>query len=200
MDHRTIQTYDAQAADYAARQRGKTPAALYRLIERVFVPGAPTADIGCGSGRDSAWLVAHGFPTIGYDASPGMLAEARAAYPNLDLRYAALPDLAEIPAGAFTNVLCSAVVMHLPAQAIEGALAALCRIVAPGGRLLITYRASETGDPREPDGRLYTPLAADTLATACARYGLQVWQQTAEADGGRPGMVWHVLVAGRAAG
>jgi SAM-dependent methyltransferase len=198
MDHRTIRTYDARAADYAAAQRGKTPAALYRLIERVFVPGAPTADIGCGSGRDTAWLVAHAFPAIGYDASPGMLAEARAAYPTLDLRQAALPDLAEIPGGAFTNVLCSAVLMHLPAEAIEEALAALCRIVAPGGRLLITYRASETGDPREPDGRLYTPIAADALAAACARHGLQVWQQTAEADGGRPGVVWHILVAVRA--
>ncbi len=198
MDHQTIQTYNARAADYAAAQRGKTPAALYRLIERVFVPGASTADIGCGSGRDTAWLVAHGFPAIGYDASPGMLAEARATYPTLDLRQAALPDLAEIPGGAFTNVLCSAVLMHLPAEAIEEALAALCRIVAPGGRLLITYRASETSAPREPDGRLYTPIAADALAAACARHGLQVWQQTAEADGGRPGVVWHVLVAGRA--
>lgn len=198
MDRRTIETYDARAAEYAATQRGKTPAALYRLIERVFVPGAPTADIGCGSGRDTAWLVARGFPATGYDASPGMLAEARAAYPGLDLRLSALPDLAEIPDGAFTNVLCSAVLMHLPAESIEGALAALCRIVAPGGRLLITYRASRTGHPREPDGRLYTPLAAEALAAACARHGLQVWQQTAEADGGRPGVVWHVLVAGRA--
>ena len=200
MDRETLAAYDAQAAAYAATQRAKTPAALYRLIERVFVPGAPTADIGCGSGRDTAWLVAHGFPAIGYDASPGMLAEARAAYPTLDLRRAALPGLEEIPAGAFTNVLCSAVLMHLPAEAIEAALAALCRIVAPGGRLLITYRASEIDDPREPDGRLYTPIAAEALAAACGRHGLQVWQQTAEADGGRPGVVWHVLVAGRGTG
>lgn len=197
MDPTTIGTYDSLAASFAAAQRNKTPAALYRLIGRIFVPGAPTADIGCGSGRDTAWLVANGFPATGYDASAGMLAEARSAYPQLDLRLAALPELAAIADGAYTNVLCSAVLMHLPAQTIKAATAALCRIVGPGGRLVITYRASETDAAREPDGRLYTPIDAGALAAACTREGMRVWHQAAEADGGRPGIIWHVLAAGR---
>lgn len=198
MDELTISTYDAQAARFAAAQRNKTPAALYRLLERTFIRGAPTADIGCGSGRDTAWLVANGFPATGYDASAGMLAEARAAYPALDLRLAALPELTVIPDRAYRNVLCSAVLMHLPAPAIAAASVALCRITAPGGRLVITYRASETADAREPDGRLYTPIDGAALAATCASCGLHVLSQTAEADGGRPGVVWHVLVAERA--
>lgn len=197
MDHLTIHAYDLRAAAYAAAQRGKVPEALYRLIRRTFVPGAPTADIGCGSGRDTAWLVANGFPAVGYDASQGMLAEARSAYPHLDLRLAALPDLASIPDGTYANVLCSAVLMHLPAEHIEAAMAALCRITGSGGRLIVTYRASTTADPREPDGRLYTPLAGSALAAACERGGLTVVEQYADADSSRPGVLWHVLVAKR---
>jgi hypothetical protein len=50
-----------------------------------------------------------------------MRAEALAAFPDLDVREAALPDLAGVPDGAYTNVLCNAVLMHLPAAELIGA-------------------------------------------------------------------------------
>ena len=37
-----------------------------------FHRGESTADIGAGSGRDLAWLVANGFPAVGYEPSAGM--------------------------------------------------------------------------------------------------------------------------------
>lgn len=195
MDTTTLNTYDAQAATFAAAQRGKTPQALQALIRAHFRPAGPTADIGCGSGRDTAWLVANGFAAVGYDASAGMLAEARRAFPALALQQAALPDLAAISAGAYQNVLCSAVIMHLPPASLPLAVVNLARILAPAGCLLLTYRASATDDPREPDGRLYSPIASEQLVGYCSAAGLRVQHQSASADGGRPGVVWHVLVA-----
>ncbi len=194
MDALTIATYDAQAAAFAAAQRDKQPAALHNLLLRWFRPAAPTADIGCGSGRDTAWLNQAGFPTVGYDASLGMLAAARAAYPQLDLRQADLPELVGIADAAYNNVLCSAVLMHLPAAALVPALAALRRILAPAGRLVLTYRASQTPAEREPDGRLYTALAAADLLQHCHTLGLSPLFQSDEADGGRPGVTWSILV------
>ena len=41
-------------------------------------PDGYLVDIGCGSGREVAWLNASGFPAAGFDASEGLLAEARA--------------------------------------------------------------------------------------------------------------------------
>jgi SAM-dependent methyltransferase len=197
MDPLTIATYDGKAADFAAAQRDKVPAALRQLLKAHFRPGAPTADIGCGSGRDTAWLVANGFPTVGYEASAGMLAEARRAYPALDLRLGALPDLAGVVDQCYQNVLCSAVVMHLPSASLPAAVAELARVTAPTGRLVLTYRASETNEPREADGRLYSPISAGELAGLCAAVGLCVLHQTAEGDGGRPGVIWQILVAER---
>jgi hypothetical protein len=48
------------------------------------------ADIGCDSGRDTAWLTRNGYPAIGYDAWQGLLAEARRRYPGLPFREGAL--------------------------------------------------------------------------------------------------------------
>jgi SAM-dependent methyltransferase len=197
MDQFTITTYDEHAQDFAAAQRDKTPEALRRLLLAYFRPGGPTADIGCGSGRDTAWLAGQGFAALGYDASAGMLREARRAFPGLEFGLAALPDLAGVATGSYRNVLCSAVIMHLPQASLPAALAGLARILVPEGRLVLTYRGSQATAPREADGRLYSPIEAHELARHCASVGLRMLHQTAAADGGRAGVLWHVLVAER---
>ena len=74
MDERTLGAYDREAAAFA-REWHAQPAAsdMHALIGRFFGFGS-TADMGCGSGRDTAWLDENGFPAVGYDASEGLLA------------------------------------------------------------------------------------------------------------------------------
>src|SRR5450432_4843496 len=96
MDPTTLSAYDADAAAFAKDWHDQPPPTdLHALIRRFFRP-ALTADIGCGSGREVAWLAANGFPAVGYDASEGLLGEARARYPGLRFEAAALPELAGI--------------------------------------------------------------------------------------------------------
>ncbi len=111
-----MQVYDERADEFAARHRAAAPASLERLYRTngsFFHPGAPSADIGCGSGRDTAWLEAHGYPAVGYDATEPMLAQARARYAEIPFIRSALPDLDGVGEEAYANVLCSAVLMHL---------------------------------------------------------------------------------------
>lgn len=75
MDAQTLLVYESRAAEFCARYRATEPRALYGLIEGFFLRGAPTADVGCGSGRDVAWLSRNGFPCVGYDGSPAMIAK-----------------------------------------------------------------------------------------------------------------------------
>src|SRR3974390_494629 len=105
-DQDTIAVYDAAAGNFATEWHAQPPPDdLYDLAKRFFNPG-PTADVGCGSGREVAWLAGHGFPAVGFDPSEGLLAQARARYPHLRFNRAALPGLAEIAGGSFANVLC----------------------------------------------------------------------------------------------
>jgi SAM-dependent methyltransferase len=71
MDRFTIDAYDKDARSFADEWHAQpAPTDLHDLIRRFFHRGS-TADIGCGSGREVAWLNAHGYPAAGYDPRRG---------------------------------------------------------------------------------------------------------------------------------
>ncbi len=115
MDERTLGVYDREAEAIAARHRAGAHELLHEAALTHFLRGQPTADIGTGSGRDLAWLVANEFPAVGYEPSAGMRRELTATYPSLEVHDASLPELTAIPDASYANVLCAAVLMHLPA-------------------------------------------------------------------------------------
>jgi SAM-dependent methyltransferase len=156
MDSRTLQAYDADAAGFAREWHAQTPPDdMYDLLLRHFRPG-PTADVGCGSGREVAWLAANGFPARGFDASAALLREARSRYPALDFAQAALPDLVGVEKGQFENVLCETVLMHLPPEEIGRASRALLDLLRPRGTLYLSWRVGESTSQRDGQGRLYS--------------------------------------------
>jgi SAM-dependent methyltransferase len=197
MDPQTLAAYEADAARQAAYQRSVTPGPVHRLAAAFFHPGEATADVGCGSGRDTAWLVAQGFPAVGYEPVAAMREQARAAFPELDVRTAVLPDLAGIDDQAYANVLCNAVLMHLPAAEQIGAAVALARVLRRGGRLVLSFRGPRGGVEREPDGRLFAPIEPGRLVLLLESVGLAVLHREANAETSRPDVIWHALVAER---
>ena len=54
-------------------------------------PG-PVADVGCGPGHVTAFLKNHGLDVFGVDLSPGMIAQARAAHPELRFDIGSMTD------------------------------------------------------------------------------------------------------------
>ena len=109
-----------------------------RLREAVMATGLPVLDVGCGGGRHLQALRAAGLPAFGFDLSPHLLAQARArptvtgGLTRADMR---LPPLAD---GS-----CAAVVLLFTAfgyfddESNAACFAALARLVAPGGWLLL---------------------------------------------------------------
>jgi SAM-dependent methyltransferase len=186
MDQQTLAAYDLDAADFARQWHDQpVPHDLHALVGRFFRPG-PTADIGCGSGREVAWLAAHGFPVVaGYDASTGLLSEARARYPQLTFGTAALPDLAGIPDGSFDNVLCETVIMHLAADAIAPSVERLMAILRPGGILYLSWRVTEGADQRDTHGRLYAAFDKRCVTGALAEAATLLDEQAVSASSGK---------------
>jgi SAM-dependent methyltransferase len=106
MDSQTLAAYDRNAAAFAHDWHAQpAPTDLHALVRRFFRPGL-VADIGCGSGREVAWLNANGYRAVGYDPSEGLLGEARSRYPRLRFEQAALPELAGIAEA--TSTMCCA--------------------------------------------------------------------------------------------
>ena len=178
MDRQTLAAYDKDAAAFARDWHEQpAPTDLHDIVKRYFISGGITADIGCGSGREVAWLNANGFPATGFDGSEGLLAEARARYRLLDFAHAELPDLSGIPANAYDNVLCETVIMHLDYARIAPSVRRMLDIVRPGGVLYLSWRVTAGHDQRDQHERLYAAfepllvlaeLKTTPFAAACA--------------------------------
>ena len=94
-------------------------------------------DAGCGGGLALAELSARFAPSAiaGVDSDAALIAQARRAHPDADLRVGDVAKL-EFADGGFDLVLCHQLLHHLSAPA--QALAELHRVLAPGGVLLLT--------------------------------------------------------------
>lgn len=187
MDARTLSTYDSKAVDYCDEWLGQpTPADMQRLWRQHFKPGGTGADIGSGSGRDVDWLNRNGYPCVGFDASEGLLAEARRRFPRWRFVHAALPQLLDVAEGAYCNVVCETVLMHLPESEVRTAVRSLARLLARSGTLYLSWRVTDGVDIRDAAGRLYcafpTQAVRDELAGFAPLYDAE---ETSESSGRR---------------
>jgi SAM-dependent methyltransferase len=192
VDLQTLDSYDREAAAYAEDWHTQpTPVDLQALAREYFAPG-PTADVGCGAGRDTAWLAANGFPAVGFDPSEGLLAEARRRHPGITFRKAALPALEGVGAGSFTNVLCETVVMHLDPAVLLPSVQRLAEILVPGGTLYLSWRVVTGDSRRDENGRLYAPVDRALISRGLSGADVLVDEETTSASSGK---TIHRLVA-----
>jgi SAM-dependent methyltransferase len=184
-DQATLAAYDRGAASFADDWSAQpTPSDMYGIVRRFFTPG-PTADIGCGAGRDTAWLSANGFPCTGFDASEGLLAEARRRHPALRFQHASLPALAGLADRSFRNVLCETVIMHLEPISVTGAVGRLVSILIPGGTLYLSWRLTEGDAVRDAHGRLYAAFDSELVFAALRDTDILLDEQPISASSGK---------------
>jgi ubiquinone/menaquinone biosynthesis C-methylase UbiE len=128
--------YDAWAGSYDSMDN-----ILFPIEERVVhpllgaLPPGRALDAACGTGRYAAWLATQGHEVIGIDASEAMLAFARRKAPSARFETASLEDL-PLADGSVNLVACALALTHL--QSLEIAMLELARVLAPGGRLVLS--------------------------------------------------------------
>jgi ubiquinone/menaquinone biosynthesis C-methylase UbiE len=104
------------------------------LVREADLTGRRVLDVGCGTGINLRILAeSFGCRVAGVDSSEGMLAQARLKVPDADLRLGVAERL-PFDDGRFEAALMSLVVQHLDRPR---AFAEVCRVLGPGGRLVI---------------------------------------------------------------
>ncbi len=103
---------------------------------------ASVLDAGCGTGRMSRYLADRGCTVHGVDLSPGMVAEARRAYPDLPFAVAPLNDL-PFDDEQFAGVLLWYSTIHTAPSGQAAIFAEVARVLRPGGHVLVGFQSGE---------------------------------------------------------
>lgn len=142
-------------------------------------------DVGCGEGADSVWLARQGWEVVALDPSQVALdrAKAGAAAAGVEVTWvhAELAEVADdLPAGVFDLVTAFYPTLFTDTEP----LAALTRLVAPGGSLLVVHHADV--DPERARAHGFDP--ADLLQPADVAAGVgEGW--TVAVDERRPRVI-----------
>jgi SAM-dependent methyltransferase len=100
----------------------------------------PIADVGCGPGHVARYLADRGARVTGVDLSPEMIAEARAAYPDLAFTVGDLFALPAIyPAGDLAGIVAFYAIVHLAPESLTAAFASFRDALAPGGLVALAF-------------------------------------------------------------
>jgi SAM-dependent methyltransferase len=172
-------SYDRVAARYEERfwteLEGK-PYDRSRLAAFAAAASDPVAEIGCGPGQVGAFVAGAGRRVVGLDLSPEMARRAAA-----HLGAAAVGDMRALPLrdAACGGLLAFYSVIHVRRGELSGVLGEFRRVLAPGGRLLLSAHEGDGEAAQDEFLGLRTPFAAtlfqlDELVAATTAAGLAV--------------------------
>jgi len=170
--------YRTHAQEYFEATRGIDPRPFLAPLAEFLAPGAEILDIGCGSGRDLAWLKQKGFSPTGFERSAELarLARAHSACPVIEGDF----DTFDFTVSRFDAVLLIGSLVHLPPEQLPLALRRAAGALRPGGVILLSLKEGDGTLPME-DGRVFTlwrhaPLAAlfESLELKILHHGRQV--------------------------
>jgi len=111
------------------------------LVRRLAWPvtGLRALDIGCGSGVVADFLAQHGADVDAVDANEAAIDFVRENLERDGLRaHLGLANELDFPEGSFDLIVCMEVIEHMPVEQSVEMLTHAARLLAPGGRLLVT--------------------------------------------------------------
>lgn len=192
--------YDHIAPDYAIRNATMPPAVIDigRRFLAMIAPQARVLDVGCGCGRDMAWMEAQGARVTGIDLSRGMLEQARPHVHGL-LQHMNMCRL-EFADHSFDGVWCNASLLHVPKEDAPRALAEMHRVLVPDGGLMVTLQEGDgevwEAAPYEAVARLFARYSEADAAALLNAAGFVVQEQGSDNAGSRHWL--HFLATARA--
>jgi ubiquinone/menaquinone biosynthesis C-methylase UbiE len=140
-------SYDKIAEHYATEyfdelSRKPFDCELLTRFAQSLPAGARVCDIGCGPGHIARYLANRDLDATGVDLSATMVATAQRLSPELHFVHG---DMLSLPFddGWFAGVAAFYSLIHIERSLLPRAIAELYRVLAPEGRLLVTFHAGE---------------------------------------------------------
>ncbi len=157
-DDATIRFYQTQAPAYTASGAQGQSRHLEPFLKRLS-PGARVLELGCGGGRDAAFMAGRGFDVDATDGTPAMARKAneRTGLPTRVLLFEDIDAHEEYDA-----VWAHACLLHAARDELPGFLDAIHRTLRPNGLHYANYKLGD-GEGRDLLGRLHNFPGEDWL-------------------------------------
>jgi len=155
------------------------------------------ADVGCGPGHITAFLASLGLDIFGVDISADLIKIARASHP--DIRFE-IGELAALPAetNSLDGLVARHSLIHTPVHLVPGTIAEFARVLAPGGRLFLSFFATEDptshGHPFDHAVSTAYQFAVREVANALASVGLRELARVVRQPGEQERQLPHAIL------
>jgi SAM-dependent methyltransferase len=146
-------TYDALAPRWDAWSGAVVPDVREewtRKIEAFVAPGERVVELGCGTGVPVGRFLAARYDYAGFDASPGMLAEARVAIPGAELTRADMHTV-RLPPASLGAVFAFSSISHTRREQHAMLFAEIASWLRPGGVFIGNLHSRDNPDGIEDD-------------------------------------------------
>lgn len=143
--------YSKNAGEYFDKTVDLDLQEYYDRFTELVPEGGSILDLGCGSGRDSAYFVSCGYDVTAMDASEEMcdLASVHIGQDVLHLSFSDM-DFEEV----FDGVWACASLLHVPGNEINDIMSKIVKSMKPNGTLYMSFYYGDFEGER--DGRYYT--------------------------------------------
>lgn len=184
----TRASYDAIAPAYAeafpdwladSAPLDRSLVTAFADLAREHAP-APVADLGSSPGQVTAHLHTLGVPVFGVDISPGMVALARRAHPELRFHVGSMTSL-DLPDETLGGIIALYSIIHVPDDHLPVTFAEFHRVLRPGAPVLLAFQSGDTEDRMHLSERFGEEISLDyywrtpeVVATHLAKADLQL--------------------------
>lgn len=193
VDKETLAVYEARAGDYAKMVATDAPFPALEAFIASLPQGAHVLDLGCGTGRATARMIASGLSVDARDASPAMIDIASELY-GVKAVQATFDSISD--ENRYDGIWANFSLLHAPKKDFPRHLLALHRALKPAGRLHLGMKTGTT-EIRDSIGRFYALYTQVELENLLTNAGFQVTRRAIGDDVGLDGVSapWILITA-----
>jgi ubiquinone/menaquinone biosynthesis C-methylase UbiE len=175
-DNTTLNYYNLNAKEVTQKYEDINVNKLHQKLLELLPSKGKILELGCGSGRDAAFLLTHGYDIHITDGSQRMLDHALQLHSELKGResFLQLPGRFPFKDNSFSGVYAIAVLMHFEIAEIKDILTEISRVLTQPGYFFFSIplkRDDLQKDCVDRYGRKYLQMSKKAWIKMCENFG-----------------------------
>jgi cyclopropane fatty-acyl-phospholipid synthase-like methyltransferase len=173
---------------------------IHNLLLNTFNQEDKLLEIGCGSGRDTSYMIKNGYDVIGIDGSIKMIEEAKKLHPELysKLFYKILPNDLDFN-DKFDGIYSIATLMHLSQIDLEKTILNIYNLLNTNGKFLMSvslFRNDINKNGFDEKGRFFLTLSKNEWISVLENNGFKIEDTITNKDGlNRESISWLTIIS-----